>query len=120
MPDATIAVDVLPAAPSGALRLGLKDAWFLVGWDAASGFDCQQSCQTQTYLVLARFWCNQAESGGAIVKKPRQLIECQRVPTPSLTKRPYLAEDMGLPSSWEFRLAPKACQNQLNANVQRY
>ena len=86
MPDATIAVDVLPAAPSGALRLGLKDAWFLVGWDAASGFDCQQSCQTQTYLVLARFWCNQAESGGAIVKKPRQLIECQRVPTPSLTK----------------------------------
>jgi hypothetical protein len=32
------------------------------------------------------FWCNQAESGGAIVKKPRQLIECQRVPTPSLTK----------------------------------
>jgi hypothetical protein len=57
MPDATIAVDVLPAAPSGALRLGLKDAWFLVGWDAASGFDCQQSCQTQTYLVLARFWC---------------------------------------------------------------
>ena len=43
MPDATIAVDVLPAAPSGALRLGLKDAWFLVGWDAACGFDCQQS-----------------------------------------------------------------------------
>jgi len=37
-------------------------------------------------MVLARFWCNQAESGGAIVKKPRQLIECQRVPTPSLTK----------------------------------
>ena len=36
--------------------------------------------------VLALFWCNQAESGGAIVKKPRQLIECQRVPTPSLTK----------------------------------
>src|ERR1022692_991832 len=45
-----------------------------------------RSCQTQHYLVLARFWCNQAESGGAIVKKPRQLIECQRVPTPSLTK----------------------------------
>src|SRR5450755_1284720 len=43
-------------------------------------------CQTQHYLVLALFWCNQAESGGAIVKKPRQLIECQRLPTPSLTK----------------------------------
>src|ERR1039457_1303550 len=37
-------------------------------------------------MVLALFWCNQAESGGAIVKKPRHLIECPRVPTPSLTK----------------------------------
>src|SRR5450755_5159822 len=89
-----------------------------MGWPFANNVlrfaaNLREAAHIRLYLVLARFWCNQAESGGAIVKKPRQLIECQRVPTPSLTKRPYLAEDMGLPSSWEFRLAPKACQNHL-------
>src|SRR5450755_3046930 len=42
--------------------------------------------ETRPSGLVPCFWCNQAESGGAIAKKPRQLIECQRVPTPGFTK----------------------------------